>query len=107
MTNSEAIKILKDALYDENTSSEYLEAVKLARKALEQTRWIPCSERLPEEGECYLVTTKWKGSYSGDVYVEIDMAEYKKKQKEWDYSDIVVAWMPLPQPYKEGDTDAG
>lgn len=61
--------------------------------------WIPCSERLPEKQDCYLVTTKWKGSYSGDVYIETNMAVYREKPKEWDCVDV-VAWMPLPEPYK-------
>ena len=65
----------------------------------QQTRWIPVSERLPERSGDYLVTTKWKGSYSGDVYIETNMAVYKKKQEEWDCVDV-IAWMPLPEPYK-------
>lgn len=68
-------------------------------KALEQTEWIPVSERLPEKHGCYLVTTKWKGSYSGDVYIETNMAVYREKQKEWDCADV-IAWKPLPEPYK-------
>ena len=65
-------------------------------------KWIPCSERLPEEDGDYLVTTKWIGSYSGDVYIETHVAYYRKKPKEWDCVDI-IAWMPLPEPYKEGE----
>ncbi|MEE3344509.1 MAG: DUF551 domain-containing protein [Bacilli bacterium] len=60
--------------------------------------WIPCSERLPEEDGEYLVTTKWKGSYSGDVYIETNIDVYWEKLKEWDNNDI-IAWMPLPEPY--------
>lgn len=65
--------------------------------------WIPVSERLPEiknYAECYLVTD---GSF-------IWMA-YCTPKKEWilanctnckiDWTDI-VAWKPLPEPYKEG-----
>lgn len=61
-------------------------------------KWIPVSERLPEKGGAYLVTIKWKGSYSGDVYTETNMAVYKEKEKEWDCAGI-VAWMPIPEPY--------
>lgn len=81
-----------------------LDACKGAIKALEQTRWIPCTERLPKEDGCYLVTIKWKGRYSGDVYTETTMAEYKEKTKEWDYVDV-IAWMPLPEPYKAESED--
>ena len=43
MNNQEAIKILKDTLYDEKTPTDYLEAVKMGREALENQKtghWI-------------------------------------------------------------------
>ncbi len=66
----------------------------------EPSAWIPVSKRLPEESGDYLVTNKWKGRCSGDVYIEINIAEYRKKLKKWDCVDV-IAWMPLPEPYKE------
>lgn len=68
-------------------------------------RWIPCSERLPKEYGNYLITT-----HNGDVDVgTID----PKKKGVWSACDAdgfywireVVAWMPLPHPYKEDDHD--
>ena len=110
MTNEEA----KEIIIKERDSSKanpivkvedcLYEALDMAIKALEQTRWIPCTERLPKEDGCYLVTIKWKGRYSGDVYTETTMAEYKEKTKEWDYVDV-IAWMPLPEPYKAESED--
>lgn len=62
--------------------------------------WIPCSERLPEKhvdvlvdfgDECPViawysyVNDTWKNS-STDIVINID----------------VIAWMPLPEPYKGG-----
>lgn len=66
---------------------------------IDYTRWIPVSERLPEKGGDYLVTIKWKGSYSGDVYTETNMAVYREKQKEWDCAGV-IAWQPLPESYE-------
>lgn len=106
MTTEEAknvignIPIKPEVLDDCYSITEYQEAKTIAIKALEQTGWIPCTERLPKEDGCYLVTIKWKGSYSGDTYVETTMAEYREKSKEWDYVDV-IAWMPLPEPYRE------
>ena len=105
MTN-EAIRILKVAIENSKEHISFcfdlrgIEALQLAIKVLGQSSWIPVSESLPEESGDYLVTTKWKGSYSGDVYIETNMAVYRKKTKEWDCVDV-IAWMPLPEPYKE------
>lgn len=58
--------------------------------------WIPCSERLPEKGELVLVTVwndvtiAWRNIYGGWDSAE-DM--YEKGD--------VIAWMPLPKPYRE------
>ena len=79
-----------------------LEASRVAVGVLEQTEWIPVSERLPEASGNYLVTTKWEGGYSGNVYVETTMAMYRKKMKEWDCVDV-IAWMPRPQAYTESE----
>lgn len=38
ITREEAIKILKDTLYDEKTPTDYLEAVKMGRESLENQK---------------------------------------------------------------------
>lgn len=72
-------------------------------------RWIPCTERLPEDGDTYLVTIEHKGKVIG-----VDAASYSPVEgyidKHWDtFNDWkededscyhVSAWMPLPKPYK-------
>lgn len=71
----------------------------LERKLAER-EWIPCSERLPEKEELVLVTVwndvviAWRNRYGGWESAE-DM--YEKGD--------VIAWMPLPSPYKGGDTE--
>lgn len=59
-----------------------------------QGEWIPCSERLPIPPTFCLVTTD--GSH-GDV---IDIALYMSDG--WHKASEVLAWMPLPTPYKGG-----
>ena len=93
-----AEEVLDGYIYKGKTLREWIDI-------LAQTRWIPVSERLPEIQDCYLVTTKWKGSYSGDVYIETNMAVYRERPKEWDCKDV-IAWMPLPEPYKEGKDES-
>ena len=62
-------------------------------------QWIPCSERLPEESGCYLVTVL-DGLNKRTTFVK-----YQKRQKAWELSGRraywkVRAWMPLPEPPK-------
>lgn len=55
-------------------------------------RWIPCSERLPEDG-LYLVTTS-KGQVQAHVF------SHNGNSEEY-WMRCNKAWMPLPEPYKE------
>lgn len=58
-------------------------------------RWIPVAERLPEKTGKYLVTVK-----NGNVYATAYCAMDKK------FNCAAVAWMELPEPYKEeGDNE--
>ena len=98
MTNEEAINHGKEQL--EIFGGEHKEFIELAIKALEQTRWIPVSERLPEEDGLYLVTdvSKYFGAYS--TYVLKREKASPSNCVKW---ATIVAWMPLPEPYKEGN----
>ena len=62
-----------------------------------ECKWILVSERLPEEDACYLVTT------SGTNNDIIDIAYYT--EGIWHKASRIKAWMPLPEPYKEGEQD--
>ena len=53
-------------------------------------RWIPCSERLPFDAGYYLTTT---------TYNEV-FCDYWNLN-EWNRTEQVIAWMPLPEPYRE------
>ena len=61
-------------------------------KLEEETKWIPCSERLPEVKQKVLVQ-----------YADESMATKRCNDAghlAWFYSNA-VAWMPAPKPYKE------
>lgn len=65
--------------------------------------WIPVTERLPENNEIVLFQGKYGGMYVGKYMgscgfrIWSDAEGYKKQG--------CVAWMPLPEPYKEGDKE--
>lgn len=53
MNREEAIKILKDTLYDEKTPTDYLEAVKMGREALENQKTGHWIEKDGYDGDTY------------------------------------------------------
>ena len=63
------------------------------------SKWIPVSERLPEEDEGVVLV------YSGDVEPAIMSGniflEYDKYEG-WEINNV-THWMPLPEPPKEGE----
>lgn len=69
---------------------------------IEYSPWIPVSERLPEKIGTYLVTLDYKEHGKG-----ITTLWYHGKGIGWDLrvADVVVAWQPLPEPYKKGGAE--
>lgn len=73
------------------------------------SKWIPISERLPEEEEYILLSF---ANYTG-----LDIGRYEKdgendkfypgdeEETYASYGLIVNAWMPLPEPYREGEDE--
>lgn len=82
-------------------------------------QWIPCSERLPEEDTEVLISYRYKEGEGDTDHVNIDITSYgtvcfggreihtlKEWRQPFDYFHAnyeVIAWMPLPEPYKEDD----
>jgi len=80
-------------------------------------RWIPCSERLPEEDTEVLISYCYKEGEGDTDHVNIDITSYgatcfggreihtlKEWRQPFDYFHAnyeVIAWMPLPTPYRE------
>ena len=98
---------------------DMIEALDLVIKVLEQTRWIPVKFRplteeeqeeypdycymadcpMPDEGEEILVSTIY-GTVEKD---ECGIDEGFYLDSGYDWQTDIVAWMPLPQPYRESE----
>ena len=62
--------------------------------------WIPCSERLPEENDNYFVTISFDIGGKEPVR-EVYKDFFSASSQKWLYhGEEVIAWMPLPKPYK-------
>lgn len=105
-----------DAL-DELSTNKF--AKKIVQEVAEEYKggWIPCSERLPEESGYYLVTyhdwsdgnflPKYDDTYVRRLHYQISEHfvgwNYPKNvddRAENDCHKEVIAWQPLPEPYK-------
>lgn len=64
-------------------------------------RWIPVSERLPDKNDVYLVTMNVLGKPIRDIdRFRIDEGWGIYENNEDNKVIEVIAWMPLPEPYK-------
>lgn len=85
-----------DDTYDITIHCETEEEQKKVIERLRATNWIPVSERLPEDGT-YITT--FDGELVGQEEPFTGMCGIENGK--WDEEDCVIAWMPLPEPYKE------
>ena len=96
----EVLKHLEEIEQEPNYNSinPELNGDTISRQA--EPMWIPVSEKLPEEGKEVLTC-------SNGGFIEIQSFEnshgniyWENKNGDWTDIDEVIAWMPLPKPYK-------
>lgn len=123
MTNKEAreeLKYIKESFAQNALSYEALDLADTALKIMEllmdgyrpytiMQEWMPVGERLPEESDPVLLY------YERDSWQDNKRLRVKDIDKGWQWDGFwhvdgvsgvkAIAWMPLPQPYKEGEKD--
>ena len=107
---------LKDSAAEYAQLADWLNELKILREKvrtlLEKDRWIPVSERLPEEYGEYRIT--WKTSRSDKIFIAdsafdpfLKLDNEHGRFKGWFlddyinfYPDVeVIAWKPIEEPY--------
>ena len=126
--NGELAKLITDAADTIEMLSAKLHASQMERSSqYYHGGWIPCSERLPEDIRPVIVT--WKNTDPASYYqyivgkhftgtacykngkwywysstTEDMLSEYGRyDSEEFDEAIECIAWMPLPEPYREGE----
>ena len=118
---------LRESIITRQTEMSYEDAWALTcvdnAPTIEPRKWIPCSERLPEEHDSifsrFYGTEKWRDAMfrktSKIVIITVEHLDGTRQTApcytidgEWNQSikgmGRVIAWMPLPEPWG-GDSD--
>lgn len=107
MDRNEAIELLKNMHWSITTKMNREVpsslALLMAIEALDKdtnvpNKWIPVSEKLPEEDGIYLVSGGGK-VWSAQCLTFGCFRGWSNDAR----NPAVIAWMPLPEPYKEGE----
>ena len=132
MTEQEAKLICDVRISRFDHAEDVNQALEIAKQALEEIQqyraigtveecraykgngWIPVKERLPEWEGRYLVTfgnprrvgLAGYGTCQRDIFgKEIGFGWYDLHEGEYYSRDAIIAWMPLPEPYREERED--
>ena len=99
----ELAKLISDAADTIEVLSEKLHASNMERSSQYYNNgWIPCNEMLPDEYGEYLVTKRTFG-WNCEEYVSNDIAYFDNDG--FHKADMVIAYMPLPEPYKTKENE--
>ena len=104
MTKEEAAYVLnllkRQDLKINSAATEAIEMAISALKKQEADRWIPVTERLPEENGryiiCYEDATTFLDYFNGKWFFTLG-----KHAMACEETGTIIAWRPLPEPYTE------
>ena len=91
---------------DQNIRSGLIIAKEAVQEVAEEYNngWVPCSEKLPDVRQDVLVTVKYTGFMGMHGYWI--KTGHMEAENDW-WGDCaggeVIAWQPLPKPFKERD----
>lgn len=95
-------KVLNTLFYNSDNNCEVVlnkelqDRIKSLPPVKPTQNWIPCSERLPEDGQRVLVT---------QTFVERNVVYATRFPFDKTKGKYIIAWQPLPKPYKEMESE--
>ena len=81
--------------------ADCIETIKLLPSAQPEQNWIPCSKQLPKQGQEVICQCR------ANIIKVLKLDAYGDWYQDADHcymGGFAIAWMPLPEPYKEGET---
>lgn len=117
----DAMSVIIDSICEQEAIDALYALPSAEAEPVKHGRWIPVSERLPEEDTEVLISYRYKEGEGDTSHVDIDITTYGQmyfggnkvgNSKHWRapfeyfYSNYeVIAWMPLPEPYRKERTE--
>lgn len=101
------VKGMKGLVFDEY-GLNILKPMSAYRNPLE---WIPVTERVPDKNGNYLITVRSYDETGSIDFICVDHCNsdgtwlHYKNQSDKKKDKVVIAWMPLPEPYMAGEQE--
>ena len=109
ISRQSAIDAIMGEPTDAHYPSWYSERLEHLPSEQPEQRWIPCSERLPKSSGVYIVSRWFSDGEESEILTDASYYDgcgywYDDNRINWGralVTDKIVAWMPLPETYKE------
>ena len=101
----EAMKAVSDSICEQQ-AVDAIEALPTSDRP--KGEWIPCAERMPSEKKAVLISDSGGNRFVGKLVLTDHGYKWSvplfKISKAWVDIEDGDAWMPLPEPYKGGES---
>jgi hypothetical protein len=96
------IQEIKDTAFCGDDQTPYVFDIEKILNMAEVPRWIPVSERLPKQGES--VICQCRANMIKVLKLDADFDWYQDADHCY-MNGFVITWMPLPEPYKQLESE--
>ena len=99
-------KLIKPNVEDVAEFNAYKKCIEIVKEVAEEYNggWVPCSKKLPEDDSVCIVTVEYPNNKT-----MVDYGWFDRKSVCWFVgmqefrTSNILAWQPLPEPFKESD----